>query len=163
MDFSLCRLDKGEIWVATCWPPVSAIRSVWVPINFSHGGLSLVQRGSPTVCPILRSGGGVYTPLSLPSMAQTYPYDGLIHFLLNGTTLVAKSGVLCSGMHLYTKWSDFSWSKKKMQNLDSLLVLQGYRISGISFAKSWEHRQISQKVKNWNKNKGVGEKHVGAS
>ena len=79
MDFSLCRLDKGEIWVATCRPPVSAIRSVWVPINFAHGGLSLVQRGSPTVFPILRSGGGGHMPpLSLPLMAQRSPNKGLI-------------------------------------------------------------------------------------
>ena len=30
MDFSLCRLDQGEIRVATCLPPVSAIKSEWV-------------------------------------------------------------------------------------------------------------------------------------
>ena len=69
------RLNKGKILVATCLPPVSGIRSVWVPINFYHGGLSLVQRGSPGVITILRYQGG--PPLSLPSMSQRWPYEGL--------------------------------------------------------------------------------------
>ena len=78
MDFSQCWLNKGKIWVATCWPPVSGIRAVWRLISFYHEGLSLVQRGSPDVFPILRPWGGATPPLlSLPLMAQRWPCKGL--------------------------------------------------------------------------------------
>ena len=79
MVFLQCQHKKRKIWVATCWPPVSGIRSVCVPINFYHGGLSLVQRGAPTDFPILRflRGGHMTPPLSLRCMGQTYPYEGL--------------------------------------------------------------------------------------
>ena len=100
MDFSLCQLDKGEIWEATCWRPVSIIRSVWVPINFSHGSLSLIQRRSPTLFPILRSRGRAYTP-----PLRRYPYEGFKHLEFCTTHLEiiipkAKNDQIREGRHV---------------------------------------------------------------
>ena len=96
MGFSPCRRNKGKIWEATCWPPVSGSRSVWVAIDIIHGGLSLVQRGTPTDFPILRSQGGVRMtpPLSLRCMAQTYPYEGLISIQIRVPVLLMVCGFL---------------------------------------------------------------------
>ena len=89
---------QRKIWVATCWPPVSGIRSVCVPINFYHGGLSLVRRGAPADFPILRFlRGGHRTPLSLCCVGQTYSYKGLIFASRGG-------GDPLPGSHYFVLW-----------------------------------------------------------
>ena len=96
MDFSQCQHNKGKIWVATCWPTVSAIKSVWVPINFYHRGLYHWSKGDPdwlsnlelSLCkPCLAQ---AFPRISLVS--KTFPYPKIIHL---GTILQSLSDFIC--------------------------------------------------------------------
>ena len=65
MEILCFRYNKGMV---TCWPPVIAIGPIWVSIIFYHQGQLLVQRGSLSDFPFLRSWGGRAVATSRPTM-----------------------------------------------------------------------------------------------
>ena len=61
MELTLIIIKGKSEWAL----PVNATELIWVPMNFYHGGLSLVLRGSPTLPNpgIMRE---AYVPLPYP-------------------------------------------------------------------------------------------------